>query len=143
MQPYYGGKPAQQYLAQRINGASSEQLVAMLLEGAQRFLIQAIAAVRSRDIATKARMVNKVSAIIEELTVGLNHEDGGELVVNLSRIYDWWLNELFDASQKNDPVRLEFIGRQIAEMRGTWTQLSQTQSAATPAMAFSAEGLVG
>ena len=143
MQPHYGGNPAQQYLTQRINGASPEQLVAMLLEGAQRFLIQAIAAVRSRDIATKARMVNKVSAIIEELTVGLNHEDGGELVVNLSRIYDWWLNELFDASQKNDPVRLEFIGRQIAEMRGTWTQLSQTQSAALPPMAFSAEGLVG
>ena len=143
MQPYYGGKPAQQYLAQRINGASSEQLVAMLLEGAQRFLNQAIVALRSRDIPAKARLVNRVSAIIEELTVRLNHEEGGEVVENLTRIYEWWLKELFEASQKNQPERLEFIGHQMADMKATWDQLSHVQHAAMAPMAFTAEGLVG
>ena len=143
MQPYFGAKPAEQYLTQRINGASPEQLVAMLLEGAQKFLIQAITATRNRDIATKARMVNKVSSILEELTIRLNHEEGGELVTNLTRIYEWWLRELFDASQKNEPERLVFIGTQIAEMRATWNELIQTRGSAQPAVAFTAEGLVG
>ena len=143
MQPYFGGKPAQQYLTQRINGATPEQLVAMLLEGAQRFLSQAIQALRNRDIQTKARLVNRVSAIIEELAVRLNHEEGGEVVDNLTRIYEWWLKELFEASQKNQPERLEYIGRQMAEMKGTWDQVSVRQQAARPAMAFTAEGLVG
>lgn len=146
MQSYYGGKPvnpAEQYLAQRINGASPEQLVAILLEGACRFLNQAVTAMRSRDIQTKARMVNKVSAILEELTIGLNHEDGGELVVNLTRIYEWWIRELFEASQKNQPERLEFIGLQMADMRNTWNQLSQPAHVQQSQPAFSAEGLVG
>jgi flagellar protein FliS len=115
----------------------------MLLEGAQRFLNQAIVALRNRDIQTKARLVNRVSAIIEELAVRLNHEEGGEVVDNLTRIYEWWLKELFEASQKNQPERLEYIGRQMAEMKGTWDQLSVRQHAAMPAMAFTAEGLVG
>ena len=146
MQPYFGGKPAQQYLTQRINGATPEQLVAMLLEGAQRFLNQAIVALRNRDIATKARLVNRVSAIIEELAVRLNHEEGGEVVDNLTRIYEWWLKELFEASQRNQPERLEFIGHQMADMKGTWDQLSRRQNipmAGMAPMAFTAEGLVG
>jgi flagellar protein FliS len=143
MHPYFGGKPAQQYLTQRINGATPEQLIAMLLEGAQRFLGQAVVALRSRDIAGKAKLVNRVSAIIEELAVRLNHEEGGEVVENLTRIYEWWLKELFEASQKNQPERLEFIGHQMAEMKATWDQVSQQQSAAMAPMAFTAEGLVG
>lgn len=143
MHPYSSGKPAEQYLTQRINGASPEQLVAILLEGAQKFLLQAIAAIRNRDIPTKAKMVNKVSAILEELTIGLNHEEGGELVMNLARIYEWWLKELFEASQKNEPARLEFICAQISDMRATWNQVGQAQHPSMPPAPFNAAGLVG
>ena len=142
MQTYFGGKPAQQYLTQRINGATPEQLVAMLLEGAQRFLHQAIQAMRSRDIPTKARLVNRVSAIIEELAVRLNHEEGGEVVENLTRIYEWWLKELFEASQKNQPERLEAIERQIADMKSAWGEFDQRQ-ATTPQGVYSSQGMVG
>ena len=143
MQPYFGGKPAVQYLAQRINGASPEELVSILLEGAQKFLLQAIAAIRVRDIENKARLVNRVSAILEELTLGLNYEDGGELVSNLARIYEWWIRELFAASQKGDIDRLLFIGQQMAEMRGTWNEASLAQHAAHAPTSVTAEGLVG
>ena len=43
----YGGNHANSYLAQRINSASPEELAGMLLGGAERFLTQAAAAVRS------------------------------------------------------------------------------------------------
>jgi len=59
------------------------------LEGAQRFLRQAINAVKERNLQDKARFVNRVSAIIEELTVQLNHDEENELAINLSRIYEW------------------------------------------------------
>jgi len=78
-------------------------------------IIQAVAAIRRRDIPTRARLVNRVSSIVEELAIRLNHEEGGELVENLTKVYDWWLKELFEASQKNEPERLEAIERQIAE----------------------------
>jgi flagellar protein FliS len=108
MQTAYGS-PTDHYLSQKINAANPEQLVAMLLEGARRFTDQAVAAIQRRDVSSKARLVNRVSAIIEELMVRLNHEEGGELVENLTRIYEWWLHELFDGSQFNQPERLQKV----------------------------------
>lgn len=146
MQPPYSGNATEQYLVQRINGASAEQLVIMLLEGGQRFLGQAITAMKNRDIPGKARLVNRVSAIIEELMVRLNHEEGGELVENLSRLYEWWLNELFEGSQSNQVDRLERIHRQMGEVRASWEELQAQQGGRTPAFepqTLKSEGLVG
>ena len=46
MQGYAGGKATSQYLAQRVQGASPELLVAMLLEGGQRFINLAVNAMK-------------------------------------------------------------------------------------------------
>lgn len=141
---YGGSAAADQYLIQRINGASVEQLAALLLEGAQRFLGQAMIAMEKKDVPSKARLINRVSSIIEELAVWVDHEQGGELAENLTRIYDWWINELFDGSQSNQVARLQFIHRQMGEMRSTWLELDQKkrgQSQATTAI--SGDGVVG
>jgi len=145
MQPAYSTNAADKYLVQRISGATPEQLVVMLMEGAQRFLGQAISAMVKRDIPNKARLVNRVSAIIEELMVQLNHEEGGELVVNLSRLYEWWLNELFQGSQNNQPERLERVQRQIGEVRTTWEEYQRLLAgqAAMDSTSLRSEGLVG
>lgn len=134
MSGYGGGSAADQYLAQRIQGASPEQLAALLLEGAHRFLNQALAAMRKGDIPAKARLVNRVAAIIDELTIGLDMEQGGDLAVNLARIYEWWSHELFTASQTNQPERLEHIARQMLEIRSAWEtahQQNRTKDAAS------------
>jgi len=144
MQPSYGGNASDQYLVQKINGASLEQLVVLLLEGGQRFLAQAILAMERKDIPTKARLVNRVSAIIEELSVWVDHEQGGELAMNLTRIYEWWLNELFEGSQRNQVDRLQRIQRQMSDMRATWAELDQKRrSSGSPASPISSDGVVG
>lgn len=136
------GKAASQYLIQEINGSTPEHIMFMLLEGAQRFLAQAVAAIQRRDIATRARMVNRVSSIVEELAIRLDHEGGGELVGNLTRVYDWWLKELFEASKKNEAGRLELIGRQISDLKAAWALLDQRQ-ASSQQPAFTIQGMVG
>jgi len=144
MQGYSGGNVADRYLVQRIQGASPEQLVVILLEGAQRFLNQASTAIRNRDIPGKARSINKVSAIIEELTVWLDFEKGGDVATNLARVYDWWLHELFEASQANSPDRLDHLMNQISDIRGAWEDLHRQKSSAQPGAPVSTgEGLVG
>jgi len=145
MQPAYSGNVTDQYLLQRINGATPEQVIIMLMEGGQRFLGQAISAMAKRDVPAKARLVNRVSAIIEELIVQLNHEGGGELVVNLTRLYEWWLNELFEGSQNNQSDRLERIHRQMGEVKASWEELQghQPAPAQREASSLSSEGLVG
>lgn len=145
MHGYQSGKAADLYLLQRIESATPEQLHAMLLEAGQKFLGLAIVAMNSRDIAGKSRHLSRSSEIIVELSGRLNHEGGGELVLNLARIYDGWIDVLFDASQKNEPERIQTIVNQMAEMRVTWEELHQKKtSAAHPEPTKpSLDGLVG
>ena len=126
-------KVATQYLAQRIQGASPEQLVAMLLEGGQRFLNLTLKAMKERDLPSQAKYVNRVADIIVGLNERLNHAEGGELVENLIRIYDWWTNELFDGAMQNQPERLQMISSQMGELRATWEELHQRKTKASQA----------
>ncbi len=142
MQTAYAN-PADQYLTQKIIAANPEQLAGMLLEGARRFTDQAVAAIQRRDVPSKARSVNRVSAIIEELMVRLNHEDGGEVVQNLTRLYEWWLHELFDASQVNQAERLQRISTQMESIQRTWEELGARRITPSQAALIRTEGLVG
>lgn len=128
VQGYGSGKAADQYLVQRVQGASPEQLVALLLEGGQRFLNLALQSMKARDLPNQARYVNRVADIIVGLKEMLNHEEGGELVENLIRIYDWWTDELFDGALKNQPERLQSIITHMSELRTTWEELHRRKA---------------
>jgi flagellar protein FliS len=126
MQAYHPS--SDQYLAQRINAASPQQLVALLLEGGQRFLAQARQAMGRKDFAAKARSINRTLAIVEELVLRLDQEQGGELALNLARLYDWWSREILAASATKDEARLDRISRQMGELRQAWEQLERQGS---------------
>jgi flagellar protein FliS len=141
MNPY--AKASNQYLAQRVLGASPQQLMAILLEAGQRFLTQAAQALGRRDIAAKAHATNKALAIVEELTVRLNHEDGGDLVDNLVKVHEWWTREILVGSASKDSARLERVGRQMGELRQAWEQLDQKGTAMMDSAAFQVRDMVG
>jgi len=109
-----------QELSQRISTAAPQELVAMLLEGASGFTDRVVLAIQQRDASAKVRMVNKVSAIIEHLATMLNYEDGGAVVDNLARIYEWWLRELLDASAADASARLQAISSQMGTLKESW-----------------------
>lgn len=100
----------------------------MLLEGGQRFINLAVNAMKTRDLPGQARYVNRVADIILALRERLNFEEGGELVENLVRIYDWWTDVLFDASMKAEPERLQMISNQMGSMRASWEELDRRRS---------------
>ena len=114
--------PTARTLTERIADAPPQELVALLLEGARGFTAKAMVAIQQRDLPAKARLVGRVSAIIEQLLVMLNFEEGGEVVSNLSRIYEWWLKELLDASCHDAVDRLQRICTQMGSMQESWQQ---------------------
>jgi flagellar protein FliS len=141
MTPY--GKATDHYLTQRIIGATPEQLVALLLEGAQRFLAQAVQAMAQRDYPAKGQAINRVSSIIEELAIRLDLDGRGELVENLLRLYDWWGREIIAAGAQMDPARLERVSRQMGDLRQTWEQAGQRPTGADRTAGFQTGDLVG
>lgn len=132
MKGYKAEKASEQYLLQRIQSASPEQMVALLLEGAQRFIKLTVEAIHQRNFLDQARYTNRVGDIILELRERLNHEDGGETVQNLIRIYDWWVDAVFRGAHQNDVRVLEHVSAQMGEFRETWEELHRRKTAGNP-----------
>jgi len=129
MQGYPGGKAADHYLVQRIQGASPEQVAALLLEGGQRFLNLMIKAMQNQDLPNQAVYIGRISDILLGLKERLNLEDGSEVVENLIRLYDWWANELYEGSLGGEPERLRVLFNQMGELKETWEELHRRKSA--------------
>ena len=141
MTPY--AKASDQYLVQRVMGASPLQLVILLLEGGQRFLGQAAQALQRQDFALKARKTNTVLSIIDELTQRLDHEHGGELATNLAAIYAWWGQEILAASSAKNPAQMERVISQMGELRQAWEQVERQGSGDPSNPGFQLQDMVG
>lgn len=115
-------KSADAYLTQRILGANAEQQAALIMEAGQRHLGKAIQALTQNDLVGAASSLTRVSEAITEATLRLNYEDGGELVDNLERLYDWWTREIMAASFAKDTVRLGAVAQQMGDIRLAWEQ---------------------
>jgi flagellar secretion chaperone FliS len=127
---------ADEYLSQRILGASPEQQAALLMEAGQLWLGKAIRAMEQRNYSLLARHLGHVAKIINESTNRLNMEDGGELVQNLLKIYNWWNSELFEAGTTKDVARLKMVSHHMGQIREAWEQLHSKNIKASSSTAF-------
>ncbi len=100
--------------------AVPEHMVVLLLEGAQRFLVKLEEAIGTGDARLKDHFTKKVLAILAELHRWLNHEQGGDLVDNLIRLYGWWHREILIARGNGDVERLRRVHAQMGDMRQAW-----------------------
>jgi flagellar protein FliS len=123
-------RSADTYLVQRVLGASPEQQAALLMEAGQRFLGKAIKAMEQKDHVGSARSLDRVAEIITEAAFRLNHEDGGELVDNLLKVYDWWTSEILEATASKNAALLRVISHHMGEIRHAWEQLHEKQAKA-------------
>jgi flagellar protein FliS len=96
------------------------RIVVMLYDGAIKFLNKAIAAMEANDIAAKAQYIEKASAVIEELDASLNVEIGGEMAVNLRRLYEFCLRHITKAHLRNDPQQLREVINILQDLNEAW-----------------------
>ncbi len=121
-----------QYFETQVNTASSEKLLIMLYSGAVRFVDEAIIALREGDIARRGRLIGKTIAILNELSVTLDHEVGGEISANLESLYDYMIRTLLQGNIKDDPESLAEVRELLAGLRETWMRAIEMASAEAP-----------
>jgi flagellar protein FliS len=97
-----------------------EHMVVILLEGGQRLLAKAGDAIRQKDSTARDFYLKKVNAVLRELVNRLNHEQGGDLVDNLVRVYDWWGCEISAACSQGDLDRIRVVSEQLGDIRRAW-----------------------
>lgn len=110
------------YRKTQIDTASPEGLILMLYDGALRFMAQAEEAFQEKNNEKISNQLLRVQAIFTELLTALNKEQGGEIAINLERLYLFFLDKLSESNIKKDPEALRQIRPLIEDLRNSWAE---------------------
>src|SRR5919197_4260859 len=91
----------QTYKESAVLTATPERLVVMLYDGANRFLLQAAAALRAGDLPTSNGRMQRAEAILDELLATLDMS-AGDLAEHLQSIYLFCKRMLVEARVERD-----------------------------------------
>ena len=111
------------YRKTQIDTAGPEMLVLMLYDGALKFMSKAQDAFEQGDKQEINNMLLRVQAIITELLTSLDKEKGGEVAINLERLYIFFLEKLSDSNINKDVKPLNEIRPLIQDLRDTWAEI--------------------
>lgn len=103
------------------------KLVIMLYDGAISFLKTAIANLEKNDFAGKGVYIAKAQDIIDELNNSLNMKEGGEIAVNLRKIYNFLYFYLVKANLSRDKRKIEEVINILSTLRDAWEHVSEKE----------------
>lgn len=112
----------QKYKATSVQSASRETLLIMLYEGAIKFVKKAVIGCEKNDIAERGLNIGKAYDIIMELNNTLNHEVGGEIAINLERLYLFMTDQLTKANISGDKKHLEAVLKVLETLLSGWRE---------------------
>ena len=96
------------------------RLVVMLYEGAIKFLKMAIREIESKNPEAKGKYISKSIDIIFELNTVLDMEAGGEVAMNLRKLYLFMGRHLTEANAKQDIGKIEEVIKLLEELNQSW-----------------------
>ena len=119
----YAGNQTAAYRQQAILTAPPGRLVVMLYDGCLRFLFQSAHAMREGDRQTSLQRMRRAEAIIDELTVTLDHDRGGVIASRLHGIYTFSRRQLLDAWRDGDADKIDEVSGLLSELRDAWAEI--------------------
>ena len=106
-----------------ISGADSHRLVLMLMDGALGKIAVARGGMERNDLAAKGMAIGQAISNIDGLRSSLDLDAGGELAVNLDRLYDYMVRRLTEANIHNDASMLEEVAGLLNDIRAGWESI--------------------
>lgn len=113
----------QSYQQNAVMTAPPGRLIVMLYDGAGRFLRRASLAMQNSEIARTNESLQRAEAILDELIVTLNHEEGGEIAASLRDLYLFCRRHLSEARVEKDHEKIDAVAGLLAELRDAWAQI--------------------
>jgi flagellar secretion chaperone FliS len=117
------------YLESKLLSASPVDLIYLAYTGTIEAISNARAHIRAKEIVERSRAITKAQLIIQELNRALDFEKGGDISLQLSRLYDYMQKRLLEANfrQLEEPlVEAQSLLETLAE---AWKELSLTENA--------------
>lgn len=108
-----------------VAAATPHQLVLMLFDGFDESLVQAVGAIRSRQVDQKCRAIARATRIVDEgLRASLNMTQGGTLAADLHTLYAYISGRLLHAQLTNDVAALDECRRLMQPLREAWVSIA-------------------
>ncbi|TAJ83566.1 MAG: flagellar export chaperone FliS [Gallionellaceae bacterium] len=110
----------------KAHSSDPHKLILMLYQGALLSVAAAKNQMLRKEIAAKGHSISQAISIINEgLKASLDLNVGGPLAKNLSDLYDYMCQRLFQANLKNDPAILDEVSALLIDLRGAWESICQ------------------
>jgi len=106
--------------------ADPHKLIQLLLEGALTRLAAAKIFIEQDNIEKKNVKLGQVVEILCSLQESLDHERGGDISVNLERLYDYMTRRLFDANRLNDTDIINEVMGLLLEVKAGWEGIRES-----------------
>lgn len=109
------------YQSQATTTASPAQLVLMLYDGALTQIARARHALgEGADHGAAHDALTRAQAIVTELSITLDHEQGGEVAANLASLYEYCTHQMIEANIAKSPEGLEDASNVLLGLRDAW-----------------------
>ena len=112
------------YTDSSVTTQNKGRLVVMLYEGAIKFLKLAIKEIEARNYEAKGQYINRAQDIINELNAVLDMEKGGEIAVNLRKLYIFMGSRLAEANIKRDVNMIRDVIGLMEELNQGWKEIA-------------------
>ncbi|SMF95718.1 flagellar protein FliS [Methylomagnum ishizawai] len=100
--------------------ADPHTLIAMLFDGLQDRIAVAKGSIGRGAYGEKARVIGNAIEILNYLQSCLDPGQGGDIAINLDRLYGYMIERLFLASSRNDIAMLDEVGDLVREIKEGW-----------------------
>lgn len=118
-----------------VSAADPHKLISMLYQGALQAIANAKNGILQKDIPAKGSAISKAISIIDEgLNASLDKSVGGDLVQNLSSLYEYMNLRLLTANLKNDMDALDEVARLLSDLKDAWENIRQPGTATATVM---------
>lgn len=106
--------------------ADPHTLVTLLFNKLNEKIAVAKGTIQHGAVAEKGQAIGRAIEIVGYLQACLDLEKGGELAVNLDRLYTYVTERLFYASARNDQNALDEVSGLIRDIRSAWDAIRES-----------------
>ncbi|MFH1861459.1 MAG: flagellar export chaperone FliS [bacterium] len=121
--------PFATYNQVQIETADQQKLILLAYDAAARFCQQAIDSISNGDVNRKGFAIQKAYDTISELHRSLDLEKGQDVARNLSKLYEFLGRQLTIANLNNDAEVLRSVVTVLNDLRSTWVQVFEKETA--------------
>jgi flagellar secretion chaperone FliS len=114
--------PYLNYKNTMVGTASKEKLLLMLYEGAIKFCKLAKKHMQDKNTADKGLMIGRTMDIVFELRNTLDFKVGGDVAIQLEKLYNFMIDELTSANINNDSKNLDNVLSVLETLYSGWQE---------------------